>query len=217
MEAKKVIQHPDLAVDPNNLAGLSWPRLFGNERQVELEIGIGKGTFLLRRAKQCPERNFLGIEWANEFYRLALDRMQRWGMANVRVLRTDASDFMQRLCPRGSLSVLHIYHPDPWPKRRHNKRRLFQARFVAAATDCMLAGGRISVQTDHAEYFGVIRELLLDRPDLAEVEFADPRFGIQTAAVTEGATNSAGAATNFEIKYRREGRAIYQIAVEKRG
>src|SRR5262245_10534795 len=115
---------PGISVTTERLVDFSWSRLFGNDRRVELEIGIGKGTFLLRRAKQCPDRNFLGIEWAGEFYRFALDRMERWRMTNVRVLRTDARDFVERICPRASLSVLHIYHPDPWPKRRHNKRRL---------------------------------------------------------------------------------------------
>ena len=70
---------PPIAVGLNELEGLTWAGLFGNERAVELEIGTGKAAFLLRRAQGHPERNFLGIEWANEFYKFAVDRMQRAG------------------------------------------------------------------------------------------------------------------------------------------
>lgn len=194
---------PEIAVPLELLDSFTWTRLFANPLPVELEIGTGKGTFLLRRARQVPDRNLLGIEWANEFYQYACDRFSRWNLQNVRMLRTDASDFVQRICPRDSLTVLHVYHPDPWPKRRHNKRRLFQPRFIEAAIDCLIVGGRWAVQTDHAEYFSVIEPLLANNARLKLVPFSDPTFG------TEG----EGVATNFELKYRKEGRAIYQIAV----
>lgn len=198
---------PLIAVEPAELEHFSWERLFPGRGglPVELEIGTGKAAFLLRRARACPERNFLGIEWANEFYRFAVDRFTRWKLANVRMLRTDAGQFVRLICPRDSLSVLHVYHPDPWPKKRHHKRRLFQAPFVAAAVDCLRTGGRIAVQTDHAEYFEQICAVLRGRPGLREIPFDDPEFGVEGARLS----------TNFEIKYLREGRAMHQIAVQK--
>lgn len=195
-----------IAVDQAELADFSWERLFGNHHPVELEIGTGKGGFLLRRARQHPEINFLGIEWANEFYRFAADRMRRWGVRNVRMLRTDAGRFVRHTCPRGSLAALHVYHPDPWPKRRHQRRRLFQPQFVDAAVECLAPGGRWAVQTDHAEYFEAIRGLLLAHPQLEAVPFDDPAFGIEGERVE----------TNFEIKYLKEGRPMYRIAVRRR-
>ncbi len=193
-------------VSLTDIQGLSWPHLFGNAHPVELEIGVGKGTFLLRRARQYPERNFFGIEWANKICAYAADRMRRGGLANVRLLRTDAQHFIRVLCPRGSLTALHVYHPDPWPKKRHHKRRLFQPLFVNAAVECLAPGARCSVQTDHAGYFEVIRGMLLAHPQLERVEFDDPGFGVTAETI----------ATNFEVKYRREGRAIYQLAVRRR-
>jgi tRNA (guanine-N7-)-methyltransferase len=194
-----------ITVDLALLSDFSWTALFPEARPIELEIGCGKGGFLLRRAQARGDRNFLGIEWANEFYKFAADRMRRWGVPNVRILRTDASHFVRVVCPRDSLAAMHIYHPDPWPKKRHHKRRLLQRPFVDAAAACLELGGRLAVQTDHAEYFEQIEPLLKQHPAFEDVPFDDPEYGIE----------GAGAETNFEIKYRKEGRAIYQVAVRR--
>lgn len=202
---------PQVAVPLELLTEFSWSRIFARSAPIELEIGCGKAGFLLRRAKERIDRNFLGIEWANEFYKYAVDRMQRWHMTNVRILRTDASHFVRAICPRESLAALHVYHPDPWPKTRHHKRRLFQPPFIDAAVECLVHGGRWAVQTDHAEYFEAIRPLLLNHPQLEQIAFDDAEYGVRTAD-----DESASVATNFEIKYRREGRSIYQLAVRRR-
>lgn len=169
---------------------------------VELEIGCGKGGFLLERAKQCPDHRFLGIEWANKYCRYTADRMARWGMTNVRIMRTDARNFVLCHLAESSLAALHIYHPDPWPKKRHHKRRLFQKDFAAAAVRALQPDARLVVQTDHAEYFEWIQNLLCPCSELVQVDFEHPDF------VPPGQTPS----TNFEVKYVREGRTIYRIA-----
>jgi len=195
-----------VAVNLAELDDFSWLAAFGNARPVELEIGTGKAAFLLRRAQARPDRNFLGIEWASEFFRYAVDRMERWKVPNVRILRIDGGHFVRVVCPRESLTALHIYHPDPWPKRRQQKRRLIQPVFVAAAVNCLRHHGHWAIQTDHAEYFEVIRNLLLGHPELYETPFDDPEFGVEAARI----------ATNYEIKYLKEGRRIYQLAVKRR-
>ncbi len=185
---------------------LDFAALFGGPGPVEMEIGTGKGTFLLNRARMHPERCFLGIEWANKIYLYAADRMARWGLTNVRLMRTDASHLMQRQMPGGSLSMLHVYHPDPWPKKRHHRRRLIQPPFVAAVVEALIPGGRLAVQTDHAEYFEQIERVLRAEPRLEEIPFDVPEAGVVEGRVM----------TNYEVKYLREGRAIYQIAMQKR-
>jgi tRNA (guanine-N7-)-methyltransferase len=184
---------------------LDFEDMFGRSAPVEMEIGSGKGGFLLSRAREHPERNYFGVEWANKYYRYAADRMVRWGMTNVRLMRTDARHLVMHHLPAESLQILHIYHPDPWPKKRHHKRRLFQPAFVRAATDALVADGRIAVQTDHEEYFNWIREVVTSEPRLTEIPFDQPETGVTNGRVS----------TNFEVKYIREGRAIYQIALMK--
>src|SRR5690606_25406562 len=139
---------------------LDFDAIFGPGVPVEMEIGSGKGGFLLNRARALPDRGFLGIEWANKIYLYAADRMVRWGVRNVRLMRTDASHLVRHSIRPESLTMLHIYHPDPWPKKRHHKRRLIQPPFVAAAVAALKPGGRIAIQTDHADYFEHIREVM---------------------------------------------------------
>ncbi|MBI4718554.1 MAG: tRNA (guanosine(46)-N7)-methyltransferase TrmB [Planctomycetes bacterium] len=184
-------------VDP-----LAW---YDTPGPFELEIGCGKGGFLLARARAHPELRLLGIEWANKFYRYGANRMARWGLTNVRVMRTDARTFVLRSLPPTCLAALHLYHPDPWPKKRHHKRRLVQGDFVAAAVRALVPGARWYVQSDHEEYFAQIRSLLSARAELREL--SDAEFDWQ------GAEWAAG--TNYEIKYRRKGRAIFRAAYER--
>jgi|CXWL01.1.fsa_nt_gi tRNA (guanine-N7-)-methyltransferase len=197
----------DIAVSPESLGeAADLPALFGNDHPVELEIGCGKGGFLLRQAQAHPDRNYLGIEWANEFYKFSADRMARWGLTNVRIMRTDAKHFLMHRLPAACLSALHVYHPDPWPKKRHHKRRLFSPDFMAAVVRVLRPEGRLAIQTDHAEYFEQIQQVVAARPELTPIAFDNADFG----------ASDEGVKTNFEIKYEREGRPIYRLALSRR-
>lgn len=197
----------DITVPPPGIGELlNFTALFGREAPVEMEIGCGKGGFLLNRAMSLPDRSFLGIEWANEIYRYTADRMARRSVPNVRIMRTDARHLVMHHVPAGSLTMLHIYHPDPWPKKRHHKRRLIQPPFLARAVDAVAVGGRIAIQTDHAEYWEQIRRVLSGEPRLEETAFDVPEAGVREGQL----------GTNFEIKYLREGRAIYRVALVRR-
>lgn len=191
---------------PEGDTRLDGPALFGNDRPLEMEIGCGKGGFLLRQARAHPDRNYFAVEWANEFFRFAADRMVRWGVGNVRIMRTDAGRLMTRHMAPASLAALHVYHPDPWPKRRHHKRRLFQPAFVEAVVRALRPGGRWAIQTDHAGYFEVIRDLTASRPELEPVAFEESEYVVDGSRVE----------TNFETKYLREGRAIYRLAFRRK-
>jgi len=195
----------DLTVELEALARPTNPAdLFDSPGPVELEVGIGKGGFLLEQAKARPNVNFFGIEWSKAYYRYAADRFVRWGLTNVRVMRTDARAFVEVWLAPACVQAMHAYFPDPWPKKRHHKRRFFRPRTVEAVVRSLLPGGHLYTATDYVEYFDIIRELLLGRADLVEVEFPTD-FGQPGEVV----------GTNYERKYVREGRTIYRLAMRK--
>jgi len=204
--AEKSLSIEDLIIPVQSLDGrVDWPQVFGNAHPVELEIGSGKGTFLINAARMNPQTNYLGIEWANKYYKYAADRAWRWNLQNVRLLRCDGRDFVIAHVPGESLRCMHVYFPDPWPKKRHHKRRLFTSQFVAAAADSLMPSGHIHVVTDVKEYFEIIEPLLAGCSKLRVGDFA-PR---ETASLGEWV------GTNFERKYLAEGRTIYSCSAEK--
>lgn len=181
---------------------LDLPGIFGNDRPVELEIGTGKGTFLLERAGQRPEVNFLGIEYAKAYGLYAADRFRRHGLTNVRMICADAGPIVAAL-PASSLFRVHIYFPDPWPKRKHHRRRLIQPWFVREARRVLAPGGQLLIKTDHAGYFRWMQGVLRDVPGLARTGF--PRV--------LGSEEKGRVGTNFERKYIAQGRDFYRIAL----
>ena len=197
----------DIVVDPPLEAEVVDPMAwFESPGPFEIEIGCGKGGFLLSRAKANPQIRLLGIEWANKYSRFCADRMARWKLTNVRVMRVDARHFVINHLPPACVSVLHLYHPDPWPKKRHHKRRLVQPDFVEAAARALEPGGRWLIQSDHGEYFGIMRDLLAQHVDFSETSWENPALNVAPDWV----------GTNFEVKYAREGRKIYRAAFSRR-
>ena len=181
---------------------LEWGVVFGSEGPVEIEIGSGKGTFLVEAAGARPDHRFLSIEWALPYAEHLADRVRRRGLENVRVARADAARFLAEHVPAGSVRVLHVYFPDPWPKKRHHKRRLLQPGFIEAVAEALEPGGELRFVSDHAEYFEEARSALAANPDLAE------------APVLEEEMTDL---TNYERKYRAEGRPIHRARFVKRG
>ena len=186
---------------------IDWQALFGNDHPVELEIGIGKGTFLVGQAEARPETNFFGIEWANKYWRSASDRLRRRKCLNARTVRAEANYFLTEFVPDASLSVLHIYFPDPWPKARHNKRRLIQPLFMQLARRILEPDGRIQIVTDHKDYFEHIDQVVRGAPGFEVIDYNRP-------GGSAGEGEFVG--TNFERKYAREGRPFYAIAARKK-
>lgn len=207
MQANRSFIVEPIGLDPAALPKpINWATMFGNEHPVELEIGMGKGTFLNDQAQARPEVNFFGIEWANWFWRYASDRMRRHNRTNARTVRAEALFILREHVADGSLSVLHVYFPDPWPKSRHNKRRLVQAPFLEQAHRVLKTGGRLQIVTDHKGYWDEnIEPLVRSAKGFKVVDYNRPG----------SAADGEFVGTNFERKYRREGRPFYAIAVEK--
>jgi tRNA (guanine-N7-)-methyltransferase len=203
--------HRELIVEPIGLdvdklpKPLVFTEVFGNDHPVEMEIGCGKGTFITDQARARAEVNFFGIEWANFYYRYAADRLRRHNCTNARMVRADAAFFVSEFLQDASLDVLHIYFPDPWPKKRHHKRRLIQANFLKQVERILKPGGRLQVVTDHQDYFEQI-ESVVRASNLEVIDYNRPG--------SAGEGEFVG--TNFERKYAREGRPFNAIAARKK-
>ncbi len=177
------------------------------ERRFEIEIGCGKGTFLLQQAVRQPEVNFLGMEWAGEFYRYAADRMRRHQLANVKILRDDATEFVRSRCPAGIVAVIHLYFSDPWPKTRHHKRRVVQDATLAEFHRVLTADGEVRIVTDHADLWAWCEEHAARNAGMFERKaFESP----------ESAGEGEVVGSNFERKYRSEGRPFFAMTLVKR-
>lgn len=207
MQSKHELIVEPVGLDVETLARpIDWRQMFGNDHPVEIEIGMGKGTFITEQAKARPDVNFFGIEWARWFWRYASDRLRRNGCLNARTVRAEASYFLTEFVPADSVSVLHIYFPDPWPKARHHKRRLMQDTFMPVVHRILTPGvGRAQVVTDHQEYFEQIQDVVGRFPGLKVIEYNRPG----------SAGDGEFVGTNFERKYRREGRPFYALAAVK--
>jgi tRNA (guanine-N7-)-methyltransferase len=180
---------------------LHWPELFGRDAPTDIDIGAGKGKFLNELATAHPERNLLAVERSAKYHRLCCDRAARRGLTNVRLLRTTGEDLLFRLLAEASVTNMYVLFPDPWPKKRHHKRRLIKPEIVAAMARALVIGGRLLVKSDHADYAEVIGEVLAGAPGLMAID-ADQAFaGLPL--------------TGFEHKYGIEGRAIRAFALEK--
>ena len=180
----------------------------------ELEIGSGKGTFLIQQAAGQPGTNFLGIEWAHEFYAYAADRLRRRGVPNVRLLNADAVEFMHWRCPDGIARVIHLYFSDPWPKSRHHRRRVVQDRFLADAHRVLGPGGELRIVTDHEEYWAWMQEHFA-RWCTGSAETDHPLFERRAFDPPASAAEGELVGTNFERKYKREGRPFHATSLRK--
>jgi len=177
------------------------------DRPFEIEIGTGKGTFLVQQAPLRPQVNYLGIEKTLEFYRYAADRVRRHALANVRILWAEAGEFLRFWCADGVVAVVHLYFSDPWPKKRHHKRRVVQDQALAELHRVIEPGGELRLVTDHDELWAWYEdhagrhEHLFERRPFDRVESA-------------GAGEIVG--SNFERKYRTEGRPFHAMTLAKR-
>jgi len=185
----------------------AWFSDADHQRPLELEIGSGKGTFLVQHAAEVPQVNFIGIEYVRAYWLYAADRCRRHGLSNVRMLHAEAGFFVRNYVPDQSLRQVHIYFPDPWPKKRHHKRRLVQAAFLTKVHDLLEAGGQIRIATDHAEYFQWMQ---------AHADQVSQLFDVTAFESPEGVGEGELVGSNFERKYRREGRPFQAMTLKKR-
>lgn len=186
---------------------LDWMAVFGNANPVEIEVGFGKGLFLLNAAQACPGVNFAGVEIERKYQLFTANRVAKRALGNVRLACADARSFLRERVPPASVQAVHVYFPDPWWKTRHHKRRVFTEDFARQCARVLTAGGRLYVATDVEEYFQTMTELVAR---LGEFQPLPPPPPQEPA-------HELDYLTNFERKARLEGKPIHRAVYERGG
>lgn len=182
-------------------APLPLDRLISGDGDWEVEIGFGKGKYLLRRCGEDPGRRFLGIELATEYWRHFVERARKRGLANWVALRGEALYLISTVLPTGFAAAVHVYFPDPWPKSRHHKRRLFDPETLDLVIGLVRPGGRLLFATDFLDYGELVREILAGYPGIR----VERRGGVW----------DEGPLTHYEAKYTAEGRPILRLEITR--
>jgi tRNA (guanine-N7-)-methyltransferase len=157
-------------VPSNWVARLDWGEVFGNAQPVEVDIGCGKGSFLLWSAQTRATTNIVGVDRLLRRLRKIDRKVQRIGLPNVRLIRVEASYLVGFLVPEASVAAYHVYFPDPWPKRRHHQRRLIGGAFLSDLHRTLCEGGVVNCATDDVEYFQWIQQEFYRIGEYAETE-----------------------------------------------
>jgi len=181
---------------------VNWTKTFSREAKINLEIGFGSGYSLLEMAKSCPLENFIGIETHLPGIGSLLQGIESAELKNIRVYYADAVEVLQRCIPDASLDVVQIFFPDPWPKRKHHKRRLIQERFVRSILPKLKPNGTIHLATDWQHY---AEHMMLVLSNMAELK--------NSAGVGQYANRSSQrpVVTKFEQRGRQCGREIWEL------
>jgi len=174
---------------------LNFREVFGNDNPVVLEVGSGKGRFLIGSAMERPDANFIGVEKSLHYFRVIRERIIKRNLTNARIVNHDAFAVMQKMIPDASIAEVHIYFPDPWPKPREQKRRIIRPEALIEMGRVLVPGGTGIYVTDHREYFEAAAPVIAEffRSEAREPGPDEPPR------------------TNYEAKYRAAGRPIYEV------
>ena len=184
---------------------LDFRALFGRDAPVVVEIGFGMGETTARIAQENPGVDYLGIEVHAPGVGSLLRQVEALGLANMRVVSHDAVEVMRDMVPPSSLAGVHVFFPDPWPKKRHHKRRLVQPAFAALAASRLAPGGYIHVATDWEEYAQQVLEVLASTPGLVNTAQG---FAPRPATRPE---------TKFERRGLKLGHGVWDVVFRKGG
>lgn len=187
--------------------GLDWREVFGNDHPVEVEIGFGNGKFIAGMAMRKPESNHLGIEIYNEGIRKLLSRLELENIPNVRVMKGEAIAMIPRLFRKEEIAAMYVNFPDPWPKKRHRRRRLVREAFVELMSEYLKPGGIVHMATDFTDYGEQMMEVFSNSQEFINLAGAGQFMEKDPDRIT----------TRYEERFLKLGQPIYYLAFRKKG
>lgn len=198
-DAQPYVAAENELVPENYFAALDLAEVFARSAPLEVDIGCGDGGFLAARAEQFPERNFMGLEKLAGRVRRGGKKTARAGLTNVRFLRIESVYAIQYLFPPGSVEMAHLLFPDPWPKKKHRRRRIVTPDFLRLVHQVLEPNGRFRIATDQEDYFAAMRELILPSAFAEVFPAPEEKFPI----------------TTFEKHFLAEGAPIHRLELCK--
>ena len=186
-----------------------WDSLevFGRLRPLEIDVGCGKGLFLLQAAPRQPDRDFLGVEVSRKYARLAAYRLAQRDVANARIVCGDAQQFFREWLPDAAVAAVHVYFPDPWWKKRHHKRRIMNGAFLRDVDRALAPGGRLHFWTDVADYFAASLDRIASATSLDGLRRDPP----------QPAQHDMDYRTHFERRMSLGDKPVYRAEFRKAG
>lgn len=185
---------------------VSSQTLFQNDAGLQIEVGSGKGLFLLNASGEQPDQNFLGIEIAHKYAKHAATKLKHAGRTNAIMASGDALPIFQKQIADASLAAVHVYFPDPWWKKKHKKRRVLNEPFLRNASRTLTPGGRFYFWTDVLDYFESTLELMA---------MVVPELGPPLPDVVNAAEHDLDYRTHFERRSRQNEIPVYRVHFEK--
>ena len=187
---------------PTILERIELAKLFPKPQPLEVELGCGDASFLIEYARRNPAKNFIGVERLLGRIQKLDKKGRRGGLTNTRGVRIESAYFLEFLLPPQCATALHIYFPDPWPKKKHRRHRSINERFPALACAALVPGGTVYLRTDDADYFSQMNEVFA-----AALEFVKTETPAALAQIT----------TDFEREFNAQGIPTLRAAFQLKG
>lgn len=185
---------------------ICWEHIFQNTSPIAVEIGFGKCGFLIDIAKQHPSMNFVGIESSRKYYRKGIKKIQRVQLKNIKLIWGEAFHIFKRYVPDRSIANIYINCPDPWPKKRHAKRRLLQSEFVSLVARKLYPSGCIEMATDVESYLNATKNILQ----------SNNTYEMIYSTTSKHQNNHRQHFSDYEMVFLKEGKTIYYTKYRKK-
>ena len=209
MSLKNLISFDEIAENNPNFLNVDykpdWEVIFGNTNLLNLEIGFGVGNFLIEMAIREPDENFIGMDFYHKGIRKVITRIDRYQVPNIRIVYGDAKEKLPILFNEAKLNRIYINFPDPWPKKRHHKRRLIKPAFIKNLAAELKPGGEVHIATDYEPYAIEILEFFEAEPLLTN------KSGYRTFLTQKEGIPQ----TKYEKKFINSGEKIFYLEFVK--
>lgn len=190
--------------EPTEKKGI-WHEVFGNNNPIHIEIGMGKGQFIMELARQNPNINYVGIEKYSSVLVRALDKRGELDQDNLYFIRMDAED-LNDVFEEDEVSQIYLNFSDPWPKERHAKRRLTSTQFLERYDKCLKGDGVVIFKTDNRELF----DFSLEEVEQSKWELVNVTYDLHNSEYVEG-----NVMTEYEEKFSKEGKPINRMVIRR--